>query len=71
MRQAVDTRMFVAHRLGPQASPGERGQSLLTTGTHVGGHQNLLFAFSEALDHGSPLFHHHLSTQQGHLVALF
>lgn len=48
-----------------------RTQSLLTAGTHVGGDQNLLFALSEALNHCSPLLHHHFTAQQSHLVAFF
>lgn len=47
------------------------GLSLLTSGAHIGGHQHLLFALSEALDHRCPLFHHHLATQQSHLMAFF
>lgn len=41
-----------------------------TSGTDVCGHQHLLLALSEALNHGSSLLHHHFPAEQGHLMAL-
>lgn len=43
---------------------------VLTSSTNICGDQDFLFAISEAVDHGSPLLHLHLSTEQRHLVAL-
>lgn len=41
-----------------------------TSGAHVGGHQNLLFAVPVALDDSCSLLHCHFPAQQRHLVTL-
>lgn len=45
--------------------------AVFTSGTNIGGDQDLLLAVPEAVDHRSPLLHLHFSAEQRHLVALF